>query len=160
MLAGGCLSIPRDFSSPPTSIRVFDQSGAPMSGIEVRRHWYDSDSLTDGSEVVATDQTGTAQFSKVSANVGLFTGAWRKTYSHLGMCGEGSGTSTGIDVRFHGLYDVGRNGKPSHRVGHPDADGVWFTVSVDSLSNTVVSLEFPKRSKTIYDELSAKLHGK
>ena len=44
MLAGGCLSIPRDFSSPPTSIRVFDQSGAPMSGIEVRRHWYDSGS--------------------------------------------------------------------------------------------------------------------
>jgi len=160
LLVGGCLSTPRDFSSPPTSIRVIDQSGAPMSGLEIGRDWYDSDSGTDGSDEAVTDQTGSFHFAKVPAKVGLFTGAWRKTYSHLGMCGEGSGTDTKIYVRFHGRYDVLPQGKPLHAVGEhgarQDSDGVWFLSDLDSGSNTLVSLTFPSKAKSIDYVLSAK----
>src|ERR1039458_3165733 len=140
LLVGGCLSTPRDFSSPPTSIRVIDQSGAPMSGLEVGRHWYDSDSGADGSDEAVTDQTGSFHFAKVPAKIGLFTGAWRQTYSHLWMCGVGSGTYTEMYVRYHGLYDVVPKGKALHPVGQSqqDPDGVWFVASPDSQSNTLV----------------------
>ena len=164
LFVGGCLSTPRDFSSPPASIRVIDQSGAPMSGLEVGRHWYDSDSGTDGSDEAVTDQTGSFHFAKVPATVGLFTGAWRKTYSHLGMCGVGSGTYTEIYVRYHGLYDVVPKGKVLHPVGQygaqQDSDGIWFAASPDSGSNTFVELTFPSKTKSIDYELSSKPHGK
>jgi hypothetical protein len=106
LFVGGCLSTPRDFSSPPTSIRVVDQSGVPMSGIEVGRSWYDSDCNTDGSETIRTGSDGTAQFPKIPAKVGVFTGVWRKAYTSLGLCGSGSGTRTEIYVRFAGNNDV------------------------------------------------------
>jgi hypothetical protein len=161
MLLGGCLSTPRDFSSPPASIRVIDQSGAPMSGIEVGRHWYDSDSDTNGSDKAVTDQGGSFLFFKIPADIGLFTGAWRKTYSNLGMCSVGSGTYTVIDVRYRGLYDVVPKGKPLHPVGQSqkDPDGVWFVASRDSQSNTLVELTFPSKTKIIAYELSSKRHG-
>jgi len=160
LFVGGCLSTSRDFSSPPTSIRVVDLSGAPMSSLEVGRHWYDSDSGSNGSDEAVTDQSGTFHFSKVPADIGLFTGAWRKTYSHLGMCGVGSGTYTEIYVRFHGRYDVLPRGKPLHTVGkygaRQDSDGVWFTSDLDNGSNTLVSLTFPSKAKSIDYVLSAK----
>ena len=160
LLVGGCLSIPRDFSSPPTSIRVVDQSGAPMSSLAVSRYWYDSDFGTDGTEEAVTDQTGSFHFAKIPAKVGLFTGAWRKTYSHLGMCGEGSGTDTTISVHFHGRYDVLPQGKPLHAVGQygarQDSDGVWFESHLDNGSNTFVYLTFPQKAKSIDYVLSAK----
>lgn len=160
LLFVGVLSTPRDFSSPPTGIRVVDQSGSPMRDIEVSRKWIDSDCLKDGSEVMATDQTGTAQFAKIPANVDLLTGAWRKTYSHFGICGSGSGTETEIYVRFQGRYDVLPQGKPLHAVGQhgarQDSDGVWFSSDLDSRSNTVVSLTFSPKAKSIYYVLSAK----
>ena len=162
LLVGGCVSTPRDFSSPPASIRLVDQSGAPMSGIEVGRNWYDSDSNREGSDKIVTDQTGTVQFSKVPANVGLFTGSWRKSYSSLGMCGSGSGTSTTIYVRFAGIYDVVPKDKSLHKTKHgsyQDQDGVWFYTSFDSRSNTMANLSFPAKSKTIDYVLSAKPHS-
>lgn len=160
LYAVGVLSTPRDFSSPPTSIRVVDQSGAPMSGLEVSRDWYDSDSGTDGRDKEVTDQTGSFHFAKVPASVGLFTGAWRKAYSHLGMCAEGSGTCTEIYVRFRGHYGVLPRDKPLHPVGQhgaqQDSDGVWFDSRLDSQSNTLVSLTFPSKAKSIDYVLSAK----
>src|SRR6476661_1265948 len=129
-LLGGCLSTPRDFSSPHTVIRVFEQSGAPIASVEVSRNWYDSDCGTEGSDKLVTDRTGAAEFAKVPADVGPFTGAWRKTYSHLGMCASGSGTRTTIYVRYHGRYDVTPQSGGLHRVGQSqqDSSGVWFVV--------------------------------
>jgi hypothetical protein len=162
LFAGGCLSTPRDFASPPATIRVVDQSGVSISGLEVGRDWYDSDSGKDGHDDAVTDQTGSYQFSKIPASVGLFTGTWRKMYTSLGMCGSGSGTHTTIYVRYHGLYDVVPKGKTLHPAGmtYQDQDGVWFDVGVDSLSNTLVDLKFPDRTKTIDYELSSKPRGK
>ncbi len=158
LVLGGVLSIPRDYSTPSASIKIVDQSGAPIDGIEVSRYWYDSDCGTEGCDRAAADQPGHFQFSKVPANVGIFTGAWRKAYSFLGMCGSGSGTATKIDVRFRGVYDVVPKGKTLHRVGqsHQDSDGIWFVADLDSNSNTMVSLSFPTNAKTIDYELSAK----
>ena len=160
LFVGGCLSTPRDFSSPPASIRVIDQSGAPMSGLEVGRNWCDSDVGTNGSDEAVTDGTGSFHFARVPAKVGLFTGVWEKTYSHLGMCAEGSGTYTELHVRFHGRYDVFPQGKPLHAVGREgaqqDSDGVWFSANLDSGSNTLVNLTFPPKAKIIDYVLSAK----
>ena len=158
LFAGGSLSTPRDFSSPSATIRIFDQSGAPIAGLEVRRHWYDSDVGMDGSDSAVADQSGACVFPKVPAEVGLFTGAWRKTYSQFGMCGTGSGTTTEISIHFVGRYDVLPRDKPLHPVGqsHQDPDGVWFISALDSNSNTFVSLTFPSKSKGIAYVLSAK----
>jgi len=160
LLIGGCLSTPRDYSAPVAVIRVANQNGEPMEGVEVSRRWYDSDCGNEGRERVYTDQSGTSQFSKVSANVGLFTGAWRKTYSHLGMCASGSGTQTTIFVRYRGRFDVEPQGKTLHPIGESqqDQDGVWFLVSIDSQSNTLVELSFPAKTKSINYAISSKRH--
>jgi hypothetical protein len=162
LFVGGVLSTPRDFSSPPTRIRVIDQRDTPMSGIEVSRDWYDSDSLKNGSDVIETDQTGTSQFSKIPASVGLFTGAWRKTYTRLLTGGSGSGTHTTIYVRYHGLYNVVPKWKTLHPAGmtSQDQDGVWFYSGVDDQSNTLVEIKFPDNTKTIDYELLSKSHDK
>lgn len=152
LFVGGCLSTPRDFSSPPTSIRVIEQSGAPMGGIEVGRNWYDSDCNTNGSETIRTGSDGIAQFPKIPARVGVFTGSWRKTYTSLGSCGSGSGTWTTIYVRFAGNYDVVPKDRPSH-------DSVSFYTSFDSRSNTMANLSFPEKSEIIDYVLSAKPHS-
>jgi hypothetical protein len=162
LLVSGCLSTPRDFSSPATSIRIVDQNGAPMSGIEVSRNWYDSDSLKEGRETVATDQTGTSLFPKVPASVGLLTGSWRKSYTSLGMCPSGSGTSTRVFVRFPGIYDVVPKDRLLHQTEHGsqvDAGGVFFYTDLDSHSNTTANLSFPAKCKTIDYVLSAKRNG-
>jgi hypothetical protein len=127
--------------------------------VEVSRNWYDSDQGKEGSDRTVTDQTGTAQFSKVPASVGLFTGAWRKTYSRLGICGSGSGARTTIYVRYHGRYDVAPRGRSLHAVGRSqqDPDGVWFLASTDSQSNTLVELTFPSGIKAIDYALSSRL---
>lgn len=151
VFAGGCLSTPRNFSSPPSRIHIVDQGGAPMSGIEVNRSWYDSDLHTDGHETIKTSLDGTAQFSKIPAKVGVFTGALRKTVTNLGPCGSESGTWTTFYVRFHGQCDVSPKNRPSH-------DVVSFRTTVDSQSNTVADLSFPNKSKSIDYELEAKPH--
>ena len=158
LFAGGCLSTPRDFSSPAATVRVVDQSAAPITGLEVSRCWYDSDVGKDGRDSATPGQSGAYIFPKIPADVGLFTGAWRKTYSHLGMCGAGSGTYTTISIRFPGRYDVLPRDKPLHPVGqsHQDPDGVWFISDLDSNSNTLVSLTFPSKSKSIDYVLSAR----
>ncbi|HEX5398909.1 MAG TPA: hypothetical protein VFY06_07665 [Verrucomicrobiae bacterium] len=158
LFSGGCLSTPRDFSSPSASVRVVDPSGVPITGLEVSRNWYDSDIAKDGSDSATADQSGSYTFPKIPASVGLFTGAWRKTYSHLGMCAAGRGTSTEIWVRFPGRYVVSPQDKPLHSVGQSrqDPDGVWFISRLDSNSNTLVSLTFPSTAKSIDYVLSAK----
>ncbi len=151
LFAGGCLSRPRDFSSPRTTIKIIDASGAPVSDVEVGRNWYDSDCNKDDSETIKTDQNGTAQFSKVPAKVGLFTGALRKTLTSFGPCGSRSGTWTKIYVRFAGHYKVAPKDKPLHPTGltYQDPDGVTFYVSFDSNSNTMANLSFPTKAKMI-----------
>jgi hypothetical protein len=160
LFAVGVLSKPRDFSSPSTRIQVIDERGAPISGLEVGRSWEDCDCSKEGSEIVKTDQTGTAQFSRVPANVGLFTGALRKALTSLGSCGSGNGTWTTIYVRYAGRYDVVPKDKPLHPTGqtYQDPDGVTFYVSTDSLSNTLANLSFPKKTKVIDYVLSSR-HG-
>jgi len=154
----GILSTPRDFSSPHASVRLLDENNSPLSGIEVGRHWYDSDCNKDGSETTVTDQAGVAIFSKIPARVGLFTGAGRKAVMSLGMCGAGSGAHTTIYVRYRGLCDVVPKGKqlnPSGRISR-DTDGVWFDTSTDSLGNTMANLTFPQKIKTIDYVLSSR----
>jgi hypothetical protein len=161
LLFGGILSTPRDFSSPGTTIRLVDEKGYPMSGIEVGRAWYDGDLNVDGHDVGLTDKTGVCLFSKVPANVGLFTGTLRKTGSFFVPCGSGSGTYTTIYVRYHGIYKVVPKGKTLHSVGmsNQDPDGVWFDASTDALSNTLANLTFPMKAKTIDYILSASPNG-
>ena len=161
LFAVGVLSKPRDFSSPSTRIQIIDQSGMPISGVEVGRNWYDSDCGKEGSDIVKTDQTGTAQFSKVPANVGLFTGALRKALTSFGRCGSGNGTWTTIYVRYAGRYDVVPKDKSLRPTGqtYQDPDGVTFYVDTDSLSNTLANLSFPIKTKTIDYVLSAKPHS-
>ena len=161
LFAMGILSRPRDFSSPQVIIRLVDENGSPLSGIEVGRHWYDSDQGMNGSETVASDKMGIAKFPKVPASVGLLTGAWRKAYSSLGMCGSGSGTTTSIYVRYHGLCTVVPKDKPLRRVAqsNQDSDGVWFYTSTDSQSNTMANLSFPEKTKNIDYVLSSNLGG-
>jgi hypothetical protein len=161
LLFGGCLSTPRDFSSPQATIRLVDESGSPVKGIEVGRSWYDSDRSTDGHDTAVSDQGGIAQFSKVSASVGLFTGTGRKVGSFFAICGSGSGTSTEIYVRYHGLCKVAPKGKTFHPVGqsNQDPDGVWFYTSTDSQGNTMANLTFPQKITNIdYVLMSSKLH--
>ena len=157
----GVLSTPRDFSSPQTIIRLVDESGAPLSGIEVGRNWYDSDCNKEGSDKAVSDQAGISAFPKVPTSVGLFTGAWRKAYTRLGMCGSGSGTYTTIYVRYHGLCKVVPKGKPLHAVGlsYQDSDGVWFSTSADSQSNTLANLTFPQKARNIDYVLSSTAHS-
>jgi|GEM_PF-2620748 len=158
LFAGGCFSKPRDFSSPSATIRIVDPSENPINGLEVGRRWYDSDVGKDGRDSAGIDASGTYTFPKVPAKVGLFTGAWRKTYGNLGMCGAGSGTTTTIDVRFSGRYDVLPRDRPLHPAGnsYQDTNGVWFVSTLDSNSNTLVSLTFPSEIKSIEYVLSAK----
>lgn len=147
----GILSAPRDYSSPQTVIRLVDENGSPVSGIEVSRAWYDSDRNADGHDAALTDKTGVCVFSKVSASVGLFTGSLRKTCGFFMPCGSGSGTYTTIYVRYHGQCKVVPKGKSLHPVGqsNQDSDGVWFYASHDSLSNTTANLTFPQKVKSI-----------
>ena len=150
-LASGILSTLRDFSSPQTTIRIVDKSGTALAGFNVSRSWYDSDTGKEGCESAVANQDGNYIFPKVPANVGIFTGAWRKAYSTLGICGAGSGTFTKVSVRFQGHYDVLPQGKPLHPVGqsHQEPDGVWFVSDFDSQSNTLASLTFPSATKII-----------
>ena len=160
-LGSGCLSTPRDFSSPQTTIRLVDENGSPVGGIEVGRSWYDSDRNTDGHDTVISDQGGIAQFSKVSARVGLFTGSGRKAASFFGICGSGSRTHTKIYVRYHGLCKVVPKGKTLHPVGqsNQDPDGVWFYTSTDSQTNTMANLTFPQKTTNIdYVLVSSRFH--
>lgn len=151
LFAMGILSVPRDFSSPQTVIRLVDGKGAPLSGIKVVRNWYDSDSGKEGSDQVASDQAGIARFSKVPANVGPFTGAWRKACTSLGMCGAGSGTSTTVYVRYLGLCTVAPKSTTLRKVGQSNQgpDCIWFYSFIDSESNTVANLSFPGTTKNI-----------
>jgi hypothetical protein len=161
LFVGGCLSTPRDFASPQTSIRIIDRSGSPFTGIEVTRSWYDSDTGKEGRDDAMTDQTGASRFSKIPASVGWFTGAWRRAYSRFGMCSSGNGTQTRVSIRYPGRYDVLPQGKPLHSVGQSfqDPDGVWFVASADRQSNTVVELTFPSKSRTIDYVLSSSPRG-
>ena len=131
-----------------------------MSGIEVGRNWYDSDRNSEGAEKALSDQAGLSVFPKIPASVGLFTGAWRKAYSKLGMCASGSGTYTTIYVRYRGLCEVAPKDKPLHPVGQStqDPDGVWFDASVDSQSNTMARLTFPQKAVSIEYVLSSRPH--
>jgi hypothetical protein len=149
LIFGGILSTPRDFSSPQTIIRLVNENGAPLSGIEVGRAWHDSDCKADGHETMLTDKTGVCVFAKVPATVGLFTGALRKMCGVVMACGPGGGTYTTIYVRYHGRCKVVPKGKSLHPVGqsNQDPDGVWFLTSTDSLSNTMVNLTFPEKAK-------------
>lgn len=162
MFAGGLLSVPRDFSSPPSTIQITDQSGAPIDGVEVSRNWDDSDCDKMGSEMVKTDEAGNARFAKVPAKVGLFTGTLRKTSTCLGSCASGSGTATHIFVRYPGRYNVVPKDKTLRPMGHSfqDSDGVIFYVGTDSLSNTTVQLTFYKKIKDFsYVLVSSKNRG-
>jgi len=158
LFASGILSTPRDFSSPQTTIRIVDQSGTALTDLQVSRNWYDSDTGKEGCESAVANQAGDYTFPKVPANVGVFTGTWRKAYSTLGMCGAGSGTYTKVNVRFQGRYDVLPQGKTLHPVGQSqqDQDGVWFISDFDSASNTLVSLTFPSATKIIDYTLTSK----
>jgi hypothetical protein len=151
LFAGGVLSTPRDFASPATSIRVLDGSGAPLSGIAVTRTWNDYDTGEGSQDAAVTGQTGRAQFPKISASVGLSTGALRKLVGFFGRCGSSSGTQTTISVSYSGRYFVAPRGKPLHPYGRIqlDPDGVRFEVGANSRSNTWVELTFPPSTKTI-----------
>ena len=161
LLLVGILSTPRDFSSPDVIIRLVDENDSPLPGISVTRDWYDSDKGTEGYDMVVSDPKGIAKFSKVPANVGLFTGTWKKTYTFFGMCGSGSGTSTKISVCYNGLRNVVPRNKPLRPVGqsHQDPDGVWFYTSTDIYSNTWANLTFPQKSQHIDYLLSSKLQN-
>lgn len=155
----GILSTPRDFSSPATTVRLIDQNGSPVSGIEVGRSWYDSDCNKEGNETQTTDQKGTAYFSKVPAKVGLFTGVPRKLSGLFMICGTGSGTYTTIFVRYQGRCDVTPFEKQLHPEGNSqrDSDGVWFYGGFDSQSNSMANLTFPSNAKVIDYTLSSKV---
>ena len=156
---GGILSSPRDFSSPEVIIRLVDERGSPVNVTEVGRNWYDSDCNKEGTDRALTDEAGISRFPKVPANVGVFTGAWRKAYSLLGMCGSGNGAHTTVYVRYQGSCSVVPKGKPLHPVGrsNQDADGVWFDTSIDIRSNTLANLSFPPTAKHIDYTLSSSL---
>jgi hypothetical protein len=160
LLVGGCLSTPRDFSSPSTAIRIVDQSGSPVSGIEVIRDWNDSDCLTKGSDTNITDAAGTVRFPKISAQVGLFTGAYRKAHDNLAPRGSASGTTTTIGIRLVGIYDVKpkdgtlRKVEVAHDL-YEDKDGVIFHTP-DRQSNAMTYITFPDNSRLINYEVSAK----
>jgi hypothetical protein len=158
LFVGGCLSKPRDFASPSATVCINDPDHVPIVDLEVSRNWYDSDVGNDGSDYAAADKSGNYIFPKIPAKVGLFTGAWRKAYSQLGMCGAGSGTYTEIYIRFHGHYDVLPQNKLLHSAGqsHQDPNGVWFDSDLDSNSNTLVHLKFPSDNQNINYVLMAK----
>jgi hypothetical protein len=157
LFASFVFSTPRDFSSPQATIRLVDKEGSPLSGIEVGRHWYDSDLGSSDGDIVRTDVQGIAQFSKIPANVGIFTGSARKAFGWLGPCGGFScGTSTTIYVRYNGLCEVFPKDRSMHDAGwfahsprYQDSEGVLFYSGTDSQSNTMANLEFPKNAKSI-----------
>ena len=141
-LAGGCLSTPRDFSSPPTTLKIVGENGAPLSGVKVSRHWDDSDCNLRGSETNQTDLNGTVRFPPIPADVGLFTGAWRKAHDNLAPRGSASGTCTSLRVYFFGAYDMAPKDSPLHMIEatqglFADKDGVDFYTSVDGRSNSM-----------------------
>ena len=154
----GILSAPRDYSSPLTTMRLVDQNGASVSGVEISRHWYDSDCGKEGSETKTTDRAGSAQFSRIPAEVGLFTGSLRKAQMFFAICGSGSGTSTRISVRYKGSCEVILLRKQLHPEGRvqQDSDGVYFYTSLDSESNTLANLSFPSNVRTIDYTLSSR----
>jgi hypothetical protein len=160
--ATGVFSRPRDFSSPSVRIRIVDQGGAPMSGVEVGRNWYDSDLGRDGSEVVRTDSSGAAEFARVPARVGLFTGGFRKALTSLGPCGPGSGTLTTVYVRCAGRSEVAPKNRLLHQTGQTfqDSEGITFNVSTDSLSNTMAFLSFPRQTTAVDYVLSVASPGR
>jgi hypothetical protein len=155
----GILSTPRDFSSPATTIRLVDQNGAPVRGVEVNRQWYDSDCSRHGGETQTTGQTGVVYFPKIPAKVGLLTGVPRKLLGMLMICGGGNGTSTTVFVRYHDRWDVTPRGKQLHPEGNSqrDSDGVWFYGGLDSQSNSTAHLTFPSNAKVVDYTLSSKI---
>jgi len=162
LLVGACLSTPRDFSSPRSTIRLVDEGGSPLTGIEVGRAWYDSDSRTDGHDKTASDLDGIARFSKVPASVGIFTGTGRRVGSFFAICGSGSGTRTEIYIRYHGVCRVVPKGRTLHPVdqSNQDSDGVWFYTSADAQGNTMANLTFPQRITNIdYVLVSSKIRN-
>jgi hypothetical protein len=163
LLTGGCLSSPRDFSSPPTTLKIVSENGAPLSDVEVSRYWDDSDCDTRGSETNKTDLNGTVRFPKIPASVGLFTGAGRKIHDNLAPRGSASGTSTSLRVHFVGVYEVVPKDSPLQKIEvahdlYEDKDGVVFYTSFDSRSNTMTEITFPEKSKLIDYVVSAKSH--
>jgi hypothetical protein len=148
---GGCLSKPRDYSSPSVVIRLVDGSGSPVVGVEVGRSWYDSDRNAEGHDKAFSDTDGLAKFAKISASIGVFTSAGRKVTGFFASCGPGSGTSTDIYVRYHGLFKVTPRDMPLHPVGqsNQDPDGVWFYTSRDSNGNTLANLTFPQKMMNV-----------
>jgi len=154
----GISSKPRHFSSPETFIHLVDENGSPLANIEVGRNWYDSDLQKEGSETTNTDIRGLARFQRVPASVGVFTGAGTKALGFFSPCGAGSGTRTTIYVRYHGTCTVVPKNRKLHPEGQSnrDQDGVWFSTSTDSKSNTLANLTFPEKMESIDYVLSSK----
>jgi hypothetical protein len=158
LLTGGCLSGPRDYSSPPTTLKIVSENGAPLSDVEVSRYWNDNDSDTRGSETNMTDLTGTAKFPKIPTNV---DGAWWKAHYNLAQSGSATGITTRLSVHFVGSYDVAPKDGLLHEITntvdlYEDKDGVIFYKSFDSLSNTITVISFPAESKIIDYVVSTK----
>ena len=156
--------MPRDYSSPPTTIKIVSESGAPLSNVEVSREWDDSDRDKKGRDTMMTDPMGVAKFPKIPANVGLFTGAWRKTHDNLAPRGSASGTCTTIKIRLAGVYDVKPKDGALHKINagglYEDKDGVLFYTYFDTnRSNMMTAVTFPDNSKLIDYVLSAKSHS-
>lgn len=151
VLAVGVLSTPRNFSSPSATIKVVDENGAPISGVEVGRNWYDSDCGNEGSDQTMTDRAGVVQFSEVPAKIGFFTGTLTKMAGIFRPCGAGSGTATKIYVRYSGRYEVVPKDKPLHPTGRTfqDSDGVTFYMGMDSRSNTMANLAYSANIKAV-----------
>jgi len=108
-----------------------------------------------------TDPTGTARFPKIPANVGLFTGAWRKTHDNLAPRGSAGGTTTTIEIRLAGVYDVKPKDGTLHQINagglYADKDGVCFYTYFDtSRSNMMTAITFPDKSNLIDYVVSAK----
>ena len=152
LLLVGCLSAPRDFASPTCTIKTIDDHGAPLPGLSVTRHWDDRDANKTDTEFAQTDATGVARFPRVSAQVGLFTGAAKKTVGNVGPCAWGSGTSTSISVSYRGRVSL-LPGTKQYRQVMPsvfaDSEGVVVRLYTQDKTNTLVSLDFPKGQKEI-----------
>lgn len=151
LLPSGCLSYPRNFSSPHTRIRIVDEHDRPIMGVTVARSWEDSDRGKYDRDELETDSSGVVGFPNVPAKVGLFTGSLKNTLSFFTPCFLGSGTETRIMIRYHGRYRVFPKGKTLHPTGlvFRDPDGVWFDASNDNQSNTLIHLTFPPRTRSI-----------
>ena len=129
-----------------------------MIDLEVGRSWHDSDLGKSGSDSAEADRNGAYHFARIPADVGLFTGAGLKAIGLFGICGLGSGTSTEVSVRFRGRYEVSpqQRSRPPAGLSHQDPDGVQLSPALDGNSNTLVSLTFPSKSRSIDCVLSAR----